>query len=502
MQDSKLRKAQDRSFLSPLFVDTEFVPNKMRYFTLFNRQVTNVPTVLPYENDSISLKDLEEQVSSICSPRDNNTSISLSSSLNLTKHDSVKGLKYRSCKKKLDGEEIEANEDGSVDFDRITSRSSESESCERFDLCLIMMNKVDEVIHLSFRWKSEEQARQEILNEVNRSYSADLKLSDLCLNSLIFECRKGQSGETALKFNPKPIKAIKDLIFQTDRLAYIGIEVTTNKFSIGKAKSPEKQVVSAINPASDCFIQFTLPNNTAYKMNFEKVKQFQVREILGILGVENPDSRGLVVMNQIFEPTALVYTVGVFFKEGALVNFLSASVAEEGEVLFEEVVKSPALTEAELRRIAEEDFRFKEASSRRSSVRKAVSPLLLFNSDCQIHNNKESSFNFLYHVIHRSIRNFFTHYNNFFGSSISNRFIQSLLEQMLQLPIHKGEAYRRLGYELECKKGDVLEFNNFILASKDREVLSMKLPRVSQSRITQVKIISESGRIVGPNTEF
>ena len=208
MQDSKLRKAQDRSFLSPLFVDTEFVPNKMRYFTLFNRQVTNVPTVLPYENDSISLKDLEEQVSSICSPRDNNTSISLSSSLNLTKHDSVKGLKYRSCKKKLDGEEIEANEDGSVDFDRITSRSSESESCERFDLCLIMMNKVDEVIHLSFRWKSEEQARQEILNEVNRSYSADLKLSDLFFNSLIFECRKGQSGETALKFNPKPIKAI------------------------------------------------------------------------------------------------------------------------------------------------------------------------------------------------------------------------------------------------------------------------------------------------------
>lgn len=58
-------------------------------------------------------------------------------------------------------------------------------------------------------------------------------------------------------------------------------------------------------------------------------------------------------MNQIFEPTALVYMVGCFFKEGALVNFLSASVAEESEVLFEEVLKSPALTEGELRKIAE-----------------------------------------------------------------------------------------------------------------------------------------------------
>lgn len=126
MHESKLRKGQDRNCLSPLFVDTEFVPNGMRYFTLYNRKVSPLPTVLPYENDSISLKDLEEQISSICSPRDNNTSISLESSLNLTHHDSVKGLKYRSCKKKIDGEEIEANEDGTVDFDRITSRNSES----------------------------------------------------------------------------------------------------------------------------------------------------------------------------------------------------------------------------------------------------------------------------------------------------------------------------------------------------------------------------------------
>lgn len=367
-----------------------------------------------------------------------------------------------------------------------------------------MLNKMDDVLHLSFRWKSEEQARMEILNEVNRNYNADLKLEDLCLNSLTFEHRTGQSGETTLKFKPKEVKAIKELVFQTDKLAYIGIEVTSNKFSIGKAKSPQKQVVSAINPAAEYFIEFSLPGpgNNVFKMNFEKVKQFQVREILGILGVENPESRGLVVMNQIFEPTALVYSVGSFFKEGALVNFLSASVAEESEVLFEEVLKAPALTEGELRKIAEEDFRFKDPSSRRSQRRTASSPLALFNSDCQIHNNKESSFNYLYHVIHRSIRNFFTHYNNFFGTSISNRFIQSLLEQMSELPVHRGDAYRRLGYELDYRKGEVLEFNNFIVASRDRDVLNMKLPRVSQSRTTQVRIISETGRVVGANTEF
>lgn len=88
-------------------------------------------------------------------------------------------------------------------------------------------------------------------------------------------------------------------------------------------------MVSAINPANEYYIEFSLPNNTTYKMNFEKVKQFQVREILGILGVDNPESRGLMVMNQIFEPTALVYMIGCFFKENALINFLSASVAEE-----------------------------------------------------------------------------------------------------------------------------------------------------------------------------
>lgn len=105
-------------------------------------------------------------------------------------------------------------------------------------------------------------------------------------------------------------------------------------------------------------------------------------------------------------------------------------------------------------------------------------------------------------MIHKSIRNFFTHYNNFFGSSISNRFIQSMLEQMSGLPVHKGEAYRKLGYELDYKKGDVMEFNNFIVASRNKDVLNKKLPRVSQSRNTQVKIISESGRVVGANSEF
>ena len=77
-----------------------------------------------------------------------------------------------------------------------------------------------------------------------------------------------------------------------------------------------------------------------------------------------------------------------------------------------------------------------------------------------------------------------------------------MLEQMSELPLHRGEAYRKLGYELDCRKGDLLEFNNFIVASRDKDMLSMKLPRVSQSRTTQIRIISETGRVVGANTEF
>lgn len=59
-----------------------------------------------------------------------------------------------------------------------------------------------------------------------------------------------------------------------------------------------------------------------------------------------------------------------------------------------------------------------------------------------------------------------------------------------------------MGYELDFKKGDVLEFNNFIIASKDKDFFDIKLPKVSQSKITKVTIISESARIVGQNSEF
>ncbi len=52
-------------------------------------------------------------------------------------------------------------------------------------------------------------------------------------------------------------------------------------------------------------------------------------------------------------------------------------------------------------------------------------PLTLFNSPCRI-NTKTTSFPFLYHIIHRFIRNYFTHFNSFYDNSISGRFVKTL----------------------------------------------------------------------------
>jgi L-asparagine transporter-like permease len=42
------RQKQSMNKLSPLFVDTEFVPTGFPFFTLYNRRVSNIPGVLPY----------------------------------------------------------------------------------------------------------------------------------------------------------------------------------------------------------------------------------------------------------------------------------------------------------------------------------------------------------------------------------------------------------------------------------------------------------------------
>jgi hypothetical protein len=57
-----MRKADDRAKLSPLFVDTEFIPSAMHYFTPINRSISNIPFVLPYSDHSVLLDELQSKI--------------------------------------------------------------------------------------------------------------------------------------------------------------------------------------------------------------------------------------------------------------------------------------------------------------------------------------------------------------------------------------------------------------------------------------------------------
>jgi hypothetical protein len=65
MNSPKNKKISERNHHSPLFVDTEFVPSDLHYFTLYNRKITDIPTVLPYPDDEFKLHDLEAKISRI-----------------------------------------------------------------------------------------------------------------------------------------------------------------------------------------------------------------------------------------------------------------------------------------------------------------------------------------------------------------------------------------------------------------------------------------------------
>ncbi len=94
-----------------MHVDTEFVPSKMHYFTLFNRKVSAIPTVLPYE-DNHTIEELEELVSSIHtsngsakgSPSKSKDSPTKDTSTIMDVPNCIGDYKKKGCKKRLDGE--------------------------------------------------------------------------------------------------------------------------------------------------------------------------------------------------------------------------------------------------------------------------------------------------------------------------------------------------------------------------------------------------------------
>ncbi len=91
----------------------------------------------------------------------------------------------------------------------------------------------------------------------------------------------------------------------------------------------ENQVVSAIDVDSEHLLRITDLNGKKIMLEFEKIKQYRVEEILEILGVENARTKGLKVIEKIFKPSELIYNIAYLYKASTLLNFLEAVVVDQ-----------------------------------------------------------------------------------------------------------------------------------------------------------------------------
>lgn len=80
-------------------------------------------------------------------------------------------------------------------------------------------------------------------------------------------------------------------------------------------------------------------------MNFDMIKHYQVKEILGILCVKAPETKGLKIMGQVYEPASSLLDLEAFYSSGAMLNRLTAELVDEMDVFLEGINKSPPLTE-------------------------------------------------------------------------------------------------------------------------------------------------------------
>jgi hypothetical protein len=91
---------QSQSKMSPLYVDTEFVPTNFPFFTLYNRTVSDIPGVLPYSPEQ-TFQQLQSKLSSSKLPPASFAS-------------SIKDYKIQAYRKHILGDELELAPDGTI----------------------------------------------------------------------------------------------------------------------------------------------------------------------------------------------------------------------------------------------------------------------------------------------------------------------------------------------------------------------------------------------------
>jgi hypothetical protein len=62
-------------------------------------------------------------------------------------------------------------------------------------------------------------------------------------------------------------------------------------------------------------------------MEYEKIKQYQTREILGIFSVKDFESKGLKILGEVYEPGRLLEDLDAIYNSGAMINHVCAEIA-------------------------------------------------------------------------------------------------------------------------------------------------------------------------------
>lgn len=87
-------------------------------------------------------------------------------------------------------------------------------------------------------------------------------------------------------------------------------------------------------------------------MDYDMIKHYQTKEILGMFSVKAPETKGFRIMGELYEPGRALMDLEAFYCSGAMLNHLTAEIVEEREVFLEGIGNSPALTEHEIRKLS------------------------------------------------------------------------------------------------------------------------------------------------------
>ena len=67
-------------------------------------------------------------------------------------------------------------------------------------------------------------------------------------------------------------------------------------------------------------------DNSFVLLDYDKIKKFEVKYLLGILNIPNASSKGLKIFNKVLLPNQQIYNIGFVFNIFKCINYLQALI--------------------------------------------------------------------------------------------------------------------------------------------------------------------------------